>query len=142
MAALLRLGCGPNETTVKGPSVAGAAQALLSLLLTGPASRSGSGWGLGAYWRGCGWCCPCFKFSSEMGAGKQARVGKDPTETKGVSFQTNGTQTRTNLTFSEKLGRDRNSKDRTGIKVASSPYSPNSCKRRNTVLSWPGLTGN
>lgn len=35
-------------------------------------------------------------------------------------------QTLTDLTFSEKLGRDKNSNDKTGIKVASSPYNPNS----------------
>lgn len=34
----------------------------------------------------------------------------------------------TGLTFSEKLGRDKNSKDKTGINVASSPYNSNSCK--------------
>lgn len=32
------------------------------------------------------------------------------------------------LTFSERLGRHRNSKDRTGISVASRPCKPNSCK--------------
>jgi hypothetical protein len=32
------------------------------------------------------------------------------------------------LTFSEKLGRDKNSNDKTGINVASSPYTANSCK--------------
>lgn len=35
--------------------------------------------------------------------------------------------------FSEKLGRDKNSNDKTGIRVASSPYNPNSLM----YGSWP-----
>lgn len=56
------------------------------------------------------------------------RVGKNATETKGVSLENDGAQRLANLTFSDRLGRDRNSNDKTGIKVASSPYNPSSCK--------------
>lgn len=87
-------------------------------------------------------CRPVLKLGGDMRGSKEvlpAWVGTDSLETERVSLRNHSAQTPTDLTFSEKLGRDKNSNDKTGIKVASSPCNPNSCKSKNTV--WTGRGG-
>lgn len=86
---------------------------------------------------------PVVKFGGDVRGSKKvlpAWVGTDSLETKCVSLRNHGAQTPTDLTFSKKLGRDKNSNDKTGIKVASSPCNPNSCKKEHS-LNRPGWLG-